>query len=113
MTRDQKIALLKQWQAQYDSNELACAALRKAMGDIAESPVFNAIWGSFDRYTEQVAARIGDIETPNDPNKTTWMNWFCFDNDMGSRGLEAGIHGGEQHAIKTLADLLWIIEAAA
>ena len=38
-----------------------------------------------------------------------WLNWYCFDNDMGKKAYEAGWEG-DMRPITQAADLLWLIE---
>lgn len=48
---------------------------------VALVPLFDAVWLTWDAYTERLAHRIGD-----DADR---LQWYCGDNDMGAKGLEA------------------------
>jgi len=87
--------------------EQVTKAVDKQFGDFeklfgfVESPFTDALFRMQSEYTEAVAKNVGDA--------SDWLNWYQFDNDMGAKGYEAGIEGGTRE-IKTLEDLLWLIE---
>jgi hypothetical protein len=108
LTRVQKLDLLSAWFTQYTKAGVATKQLIALFGDIKESPMYETIWQLFDHYTLALRTLLGDI--PAEP-VDAWMHWFCYDNDMGARGLTAGIKGGLKE-IKTLEDLLDLIEGS-
>ena len=42
---------------------------------------------------------------------TEWLDWWAFECDFGAKPKQAGVVGQEMREIRTLEDLLWIIEA--
>lgn len=54
-------------------------ALAKPLGGTFDGPLFDAVWLTWDAYTDQLAHRIGDT--------SDWLQWYCSENDMGRKGL--------------------------
>jgi hypothetical protein len=106
LARAQKLDLLSAWFTQHTKADVATKQLITLFGDIQESPMYETIWQLFDNYTLALRTLLGDM--PNEP-KYAWMHWFCYDNDMGARGLTAVIKG-KLKEIKTLEDLMDLIE---
>lgn len=50
---------LEDWQDQYFKNDKTTQALRDLVDIDAGSPVYKAIWDTFDKYTETLAALAG------------------------------------------------------
>lgn len=67
-----------------------------------------------DGYRVSVGGRIIDSyikileETCGD--KANWISWYVFENDWGSRGMEAG-YEGEMKPIKNYKDLWRLINS--
>ena len=83
-----------QWQAQYE----ALQALTKCG---PEAPITLAMGQMWDAYTNSVAREVGD--------NNDWLDLFCWDNDMGSKGLEVTSPIGKTIKVKTLAHLARVI----
>jgi len=68
-------------------------------GELIES-VFNLI----SLHVKTIERLIGD--------KNETIDWYIWENNCGSKGLEAG-NNDETRPIKTIDDLIWIIYLAA
>jgi hypothetical protein len=106
LTRAEKLDLLQDWFNHYTRSDVLCKQIAALFGSMLESKAYETIWQGFDAHTNAVRMLLGDVPTePTDP----WLHWFCYENNMGSRGHEAGYHGNLK-PIKTLEDLLFLIE---
>lgn len=102
MTREEKLIFLEEWKENYRKVEEKCDELAEILGDIFDSPLFERIWGMFQSYTEALSALIGD--------ESEWLDWYCYECDMGNTPMEAGRNDNDMRLIETLNDLLDIIE---
>ena len=66
-------------------------------------PLFNAVWGAWDQYTDTLSKLVGDAEH--------WLDWDAAENRMGLNGLEAAPAGGKLRKVRTLHQLARLIEA--
>ena len=85
MTRKETIILLNVWLETYHELDMQYESLRKLVGGNAESPLFNATYRAFERYTDMLAKLVGD--------RDGWLCWFLYENDCGEKGHEATING--------------------
>lgn len=109
MTAAEKLATLHAWEAQVKAISAVYEADRLACGALIESPRWEAVYGLLDAYTQTVAAMI----CPADAKPTDvahWMEEWQMNRDSG-QPMEAGLTGQPMREIRTLEDLLWIIEA--
>ena len=83
-----------QWQAQYE----VLQALTKCG---PEAPIALAMGHMWDAYTAAVAREVGD--------ENDWLEWYCWENDMGAKGLEVTSTGGKTINVKTVAHLARVI----
>jgi hypothetical protein len=104
MTRDEKLTLLREWKQRHDDLDKQWGRLASLTGGLTDSPLGDAMWLLWDAYTNQVAERVGDTYG--------WLSWYQLENDMGKRKHEAG-PTDRMRKIKSLRDLLWVIEATA
>ena len=95
-----KLKALQVWEQVTKAVDTQLDDFEKLFGFV-ESPFTDALFRMQSEYTEAVAKNVGDA--------SDWLNWYQFDNDMGAKGYEAGIVG-DMREIKTLEDLLWLIE---
>jgi len=100
LTKSEKLALLQKWKASYDRTEAVTDKLRELVND-ATGQLYDALWANFDDQTRTIGLILGD--------EAEWMNWYELECDMGRKPLEAG-KDGKMKKIKTLNQLLWIIE---
>lgn len=108
MTPTEKLATLQAWEAHVKAISAVYEADRIACGALIESPRWEAVYGLLDAYTMMVAQAIApDDATAKDVAE--WLDWWQ-EMDFGARSRKAGIAGQEMREIRTLEDLLWIIE---
>lgn len=101
MTTEGKLAALGQWQKTYEDLDQSFDLLKPVFGCVADGPLWEAAWRGFERYTATLGQLLGD--------GGDWLNWYCYENDMGAEGLRAG-YGEEMRPIKNLDDLLTLID---
>lgn len=104
MTKSQKITALNRWfKAIIDSNAQIVPLIT---GNIitVDGPMFKAVSIAQDATTAATAQIVGDGHE--------WLNWYYLENGMGTKAMDAGPLGKER-PIKTVDDLLWVIEVTA
>lgn len=104
MTRDQKLAALQRWATTIEAGEGMLNPVIELLDLRPEGPITSALWLTQDALTKATADLVGD--------QAEWLTWFIADNEMGAKAMEAG-PVGQLRAIKTLEDLLWVIEVTA
>lgn len=95
-----KLKALRVWEQVTKAVDKQLSDLEMLFG-FTESPFLDAIFRMQSEYTESVAKNVGDT--------SDWLNWYQAENDMGAKGYDAGF-GEDMREIKTLEDLLWLIE---
>ena len=102
MTRSEMVTHLERWQQAHDLMAQKWDAMAGAFGvGMAETPLWEATWGMFQDYTSTLGDLIGD------PGGD-WLDWFCYENDMGGKGYPAG-YDDNMRPIETLGDLADLI----
>ena len=81
MTAAEMLPLLREWAARHAALSKQMDALADIVGATIDGPLFDAVWLTWDAYTEHLSHRIGDGHQ--------WLQWYCNDNDMGAKGLTA------------------------
>jgi hypothetical protein len=81
MDRKTALLFLEEWNEAHNKIEKAFSALNAAVGMSPESQVGEALWTSFGLYTDLLEEKIRPGELSH------WLDWFCWDNDMGVKGL--------------------------
>ena len=89
-TRDEALSILADWQTMYIRTTEMQARLTDALQLSPENDLIDVVWDGFAHYTAQVAHRLGDRAA--DPCNS-WLHWYCWDNDRGAKGGEAGYDG--------------------
>lgn len=108
MTPAEKLAALHSWESHVKAISSVYEADRLACGADIESPRWRAVYGLLEAHTMMVAQAIApDDATAKDVAE--WLDWWQ-EMDFGARSRKAGIAGQEMREIRTLEDLLWIIE---
>lgn len=101
MNRKEKIAevvrvvkLVRDVDAAYD-------ATKAGIGCDIEAPLWQAVFAMQAELIKQAAKLIGD--------QYDWLDWFVYENDCGTKGLEAGFER-KLRKIRTPADIVRLIE---
>ena len=101
MTREQKLLHIQAWHAAMVKADETIKPVIDALGLCGDDPITNTVWQLQTDLTRAYAALLGDaIEQ---------LEWYAADNDMGREGREAGIPG-DMRPIRTVEELLWLIE---
>lgn len=104
MTREQKLLRIQAWHDAMTKADETIQPVIDALALCGEDPITNTVWQLQTDLTRAYAALIGDAFES--------MSWYASENDMGRQGMEAGA-AGETRPIKTVEDLLWLIELGA
>lgn len=104
MTPEQKLAALTRWQQAMEQADAAINPVVELLQLQPESPVCGAVWKLQRLLTDMTAELVGD--------QADWLDWYAYENDMGRKGMEAGWSGFERE-IRTLDDLLWLLDGEA
>ena len=110
MTPAEKLAALQAWEAHVKAISAVYEADRLACGAEIDSPRWSAVYGLLDAYATLIADQIQPDHLGID-QITEWLDWWAFECDFGAKPKQAGLVGQEMREIRTLEDLLWIIEA--
>lgn len=104
MTRDEKLAHIHAWHDAMTKADDTIQPVIDALKLCGEDPITNTVWQLQTDLTRAYAALIDDAFES--------LSWFACENDMGRKGMEAGV-AGEMRPIRTVEDLLWLIEVTA
>lgn len=81
MTKEEKLARLNRWVNAFHAVDTQMNALEAVVGPLVESTLFDAVWNTFQAYTDAVSKLVGD--------ECGWLDWYSCENDMGKKGLGA------------------------
>lgn len=97
------LPMLQAWSERHAALSKQMEALAAIFGGTFEGPLYDAVWLTWDAYTEQLAHRIGDT--------SDWLQWYCNENAMGAKGMEVSSY---THKIKvrTLRQLAMVIDGS-
>jgi len=98
--RENTLVLLGEWQDHAAAIEKMMTGIKTSIGLDIGGPLFDTVWNLFNAYTNALAVEVGDLGR--------WLDWYHAENEMGSRGMEAG-YDGQIIPIETLADLYELI----
>ena len=104
MTRDEKLAHIHAWHDAMTKADDTIQPVIDALKLCGEDPITNTVWQLQTDLTRAYAALIDDAFES--------LSWFACENDMGRKGMEAGV-AGEMRPILTVEDLLWLIEVTS
>ena len=104
MTRDEKLAHIQAWHAAMTRADDAIKPVIDALALCGEDPITNTVWQLQTDLTRAYASLLDDAFES--------LAWFAYENDMGAKGREAG-SGSDVRPIRTVEDLLWLIEVTA
>jgi hypothetical protein len=108
MTRNDILALLIAWAAQHDAIESVYDVLEQSVGITPESPLSEALWGTFDRYSVALETSIlGNADSG-------WLGYFDMECDMGAKPhpVQDGAATYVLNGIEALADVLYAFRIA-
>ena len=66
-----------------------------------EAPIALAMGMMWDAYSAAIAREVGDAGD--------WLDWHCWENDMGSKGLQVFLPRRKPLEVKTIAQLARVI----
>ena len=104
MTRDEKLAHIQAWHDAMVKADETIKPVIDALALCGEDPITNTFWQLQGDLTRAYAALIDDAFES--------LSWYACENDMGRKEMEAGT-GTEMRPIRTVEDLLWLIEVTA
>lgn len=104
MTREQKLAHIQAWHAAMIKAEDTIKPVVDALGLCGDDPITNTVWQLQTDLTRAYAALLDDAFES--------LAWFACENDMGRKGMEARV-AGSLRPIRTVEDLLWLIEVTS
>lgn len=104
MTPDEKLAHIQAWHDAMTRADDAIQPVIDALKLCGEDPITNTVWQLQTDLTRAYAALLDDAFES--------LAWYAGENDMGRKGREAGI-SGTLRPIRTVEDLLWLIEVTA
>ena len=101
MTKLAKLAHLTEWADEIKKADAIIDPISEVLGLSVECPIHHAVWALQAAYTKAVRELVGD--------KWEWLDWYANENKFGEKGYGAGI-SSDDRPIKSLEDLLWVIE---
>mgnify|MGYP003413356868 FL=1 len=104
MSRDEKLAHIQAWHDAMTKADEAIQPVIDALKLCGDDPITNTVWQLQTDLTRAYAALLDDAFES--------LAWHAAENDMGAKGREAGI-GSDLRPIRTVEDLLWLIEVTA
>ena len=104
MTREQKLLHIQAWHDAMTRADDAIQPVIDALKLCGEDPITNTVWQLQTDLTRAYAEILDDAFES--------LNWYASENDMGAKGMKAGI-GSDVRPIRTVQDLLWLIEVTA
>lgn len=104
MTREQKLLHVQAWHDAMTKADEAIQPVIDALKLCGEDPITNTVWQLQSDLTRAYASLLDDAFES--------LAWYAGENDMGRNGMQAGA-AGETRPIRTLEDLLWLIEVTA
>jgi hypothetical protein len=103
MNREKRIWIISKLVAQHKALDSHFDILSKTLGSQVGSPFFDCMYKAMDSYLESVSEWLGD--------DFGWINWFIHENDYGKRAYAAKPSKGRKRKIRTVENLVDIIEA--
>ena len=92
---------LLEWQQIYDDWMVQYTALQTLTKCGPEAPIALAMGRMWDAYTACVVRDVGD--------ENDWLDWYCWENDMGAKGLPVTKTSGKTIKVRTVAHLARVI----
>ena len=92
---------LLEWQRIYDAWQVQYIGLQALTKCGPDAPLTLAMGQMWDAYTNAVSREVGD--------ENDWLDWYCWDNDMGAKGMEVRTTSGKTIKVRTVAHLARVI----
>jgi hypothetical protein len=92
---------LEEWQRVYADWMAQYQALQALTRCGPEAPIALAMGRMWDAYTACLAREVGE--------ERAWLDWYCWENDMGAKGLEVTSTSGKTIKVRTVAHLARVI----
>ena len=83
---------LREWQRIYDQWRAQYEVLQALTKCGSEAPIALAMDRMWDAYTDCLGREVGD--------ENNWLGWYCWENDMGAKGLEVTSTSGKTIRVK-------------
>jgi hypothetical protein len=99
----QKIAILTRWQKAIEEADANIDPVVDMLRLDPENPLCQAVWRTQEALTTTTSDLLDD--------GFEWLGWYWLENDMGRRGHDAGPKDAVR-PIRTLDDLVWLLEVA-
>jgi hypothetical protein len=95
---------LERWKKIHDECKRVSDEVMRLFGsDALNQGPLNAMWRAFDLATNMTGEKLGD-------EGTEWLDWFCYENNMGEKGLRASNSAHQKmKPVRTLRDLAKLI----
>ena len=104
MTREQKLLHIQAWHDAMTKADETIQPVIDALALCGEDPITNTVWQLQTDLTRAYAEILDDAFES--------LSWYASENDMGRKGMEAGL-SDTLRPIRTAEDLLWLIEVTA
>ncbi len=104
MNREDKLVWINRWADVLNDANAQLDPVIELLRLPPEGPITEALWNTQTLLTQAVSRLVDD--------QLSWLRWYAHENQMGLRGHPAGF-GGNKRPIKTLDDLLWLVEGKA
>lgn len=95
------VPTLEVWQRVYNDWQAQYEALQALTRCGPEAPIALAMGRMWDAYTNAVAREVGD--------NNEWLDWYCWENDMGAKGLEVTSTSGKTIKVRNVRQLARVI----
>ena len=102
MTKAQKITEITRIVKAYRRMTKAFDKLHGAVG-FSDNPLYSSAWEVFDMMLAAKGELVGD-------KYNHWLPWFIMENDCGKNKLGAGINGGSMKPIRTIKQLVNLLD---
>jgi hypothetical protein len=102
--RARKLAILTRWKKAIEEADAHFDPVVEMLRLDPENPLCEAVWRTQSALTTTTSDLLDD--------GFEWLGWFWLENDMGRKGLEAGTKEAKR-PIRTLDDLVWLLEVVA
>lgn len=98
---NQIIPKLEAWAFHVKRVNAIYTAMEAVTGSIPDAPIWEAVWGMENAYTDAVSDLVGD--------EFEWLSYYHLVCEMGKKPREVKLPSGKTITIKTLRDLARVI----